>query len=261
MRNIIKKLVVGGLCLALSVTTVFARTCIDKQIPDWADGGIRELVDENINGGTRTITDVIVRDGVAFVSAQELGKAYGFGDYEHGQSELLTKIGTDSIQSAEHRIANTVYIDRDKNGKIKGTYTVYTGSKQQCMGLKPNEVPDSWLTDPSVGVNEETREAIRRSNEIFLNNPGFDGKFETKDMPFYKNDKLYVPAKLMCILLNNNINTKVTYDAKNNTITFQDEVCAPIYTCIGYYLHENGKIKEWYFDGRYEEADTFKWNE
>lgn len=223
MKNTMKKLFMVGLTFVLSATSLFASSdtiaFLDKRIPR-GSSGISELVSEN-TGGSRTLYDVIVKNGVAFVEANELCKAYNlYPIYYNGDCEF--RVNIPQRNAGYDYVSVRVNADNNDHVTIKDTFG-YT-------------IPDGQ--EPCIKMTR-----LEEGLSLFRSN------FTTTNKPFYKGEKLYVPAKLMITLLNRNANSVIKYNSDNNTITFEDELCAPLYKCIGYYTGTsyNDNYKEVYF--------------
>lgn len=224
MKNTMKKLFMAGLTFVLPATSLFASSgtiqFLDKRIPI-ESSGISELVSEN-TGGSRTLYDVIVKNGVAFVEAKELGKAYNLYTecFDDGDCDIRIDMAQENAGCDYIRIG--IKADNNNHVTIKDTFSYI---------LPEGQEPCIKMTKPEEGIG------LFRSN------------FTATNKPFYKGEKLYVPAKLMITLLNRNANSVIKYNSDNNTITFEDELCAPLYKCIGYYTGTpyNGNYKEVYF--------------
>ncbi len=135
MKNTIKKLLLTGLAFALTTTPVFAKTYLDREIPERAYG-ISALIAEN-KGGTRIVSDVIVKNGVSFVETTEIAKAFNLiaGVIERG-----CYIRTSDPQSHEYG-AEDIRIDYNLPGK----------------GLNPNKVSYSIQERTTVIPNAINR--------------------------------------------------------------------------------------------------------
>ena len=209
MKNTLKKLFMVGLTLALAVTPVSAKKFMDKEIPEDAYG-ISEFVAYG-TGGTRTVSNVIVKNGVAFVSARELCKAYNLFPCITEDSFIFL-ISSQQLEYAPKDV-RVKYCFREttpKMDKNRISYTLYNNDN---------------IINVGKSVSKYCQEGSSNLYHIMI---------DDNSIAFYKDNDVYVPAKLTIQCLNQNANTPVTYDAKTNTITFQDELCAPIVKCIGY---------------------------
>ena len=248
MKNVIKKLIVAGLALTLSVTSLFAAEtikCYGATIPSWADGVSTELVDQNTNGGTRTIKDVVVKNGVAFVNVEELAERYGYlcVNVPKSSKDKLLSLSTNQRQI---EAGKDVYISVGFNYNNKtadSTYTLYPlNDEQPCIQLQKGAYQSGFKLEQSsegywyTGTEPEMIEY-------------YTGTFSATEKPFLQNGKMYVPAKLFITLINNDAVTPVKYNADNNTIIFEDRLCAPIYKCTGYWFRKDGKVTEYNLDG------------
>lgn len=218
MRKSIKALAVALLVTLAVPFNLHAQIWIDKEIPDDSTPLVK-FVGEN-PGGQKTISNVITKNGVAFVDVKDLAKAYHIAanDYKHDGYGCWYTAFPD-----QNELSFDVYI-RDEGPN--NSFNVYD------VTFKDNK--DTQLPMDKLAGYKSNR---------------YTAAFTDSNRPFCENNKLYVPAKLFIMLTNNNPNTPITYNADNHTITFQDELKAPIYTCRGYCYgsYINGTYREYLF--------------
>lgn len=220
MKNTLKKLFMVGLTFALAVTPVSAKEFLDKEIPENAYG-ISKFVAYG-TGGTRTVSNVIVKNGVAFVSGKELAKVYNLIP-NITEDMIIFSINSNQLEYAPKDI-RVSYSFRETNPKMdknRVSYTLYNNDD---------------IINVGKSVSKYSQEGSSNLYNIMI---------DDNSVAFYKDNDVYVPAKLTIQCLNQNANTPVTYNAKTNTITFQDELCAPIVKCIGY-CYKDGYYGDYY---------------
>ena len=238
----IKKAVVGLLVAVTMVTPVFAQDLRLKQnpIPDynktnqWAG---YDLVDGQA-AGTRTVYDIIIKDGTTFVNAEEFAQAMDLYLHKHSwvsatedkyyfTAKILDSDYTNELYSLEldFEVAKTGFT---LNGSeptqimIDGEYYDTTKATFENHYLPVKISP--WET-------AETADAYTRQGTFTI-------------APFKKDGKIYVPLKALVQALNINKQTPIAYNSVNKSVTFQKDFM----------------YKHYVFNGTITDRNYYDWN-
>lgn len=172
------------LVLTLAVAPLSAQTVLDREIPDNACA-ITEFFGYS-KGGTGTVSNVIVKKGVAFDLIPVITNedcSLRIRDYQQEYTEKSVSVKFILLETNPKMDKNRLF------------YSVNAGVNIELLNPTTEFCSDEYGTAYHVMIDDNS-------------------------LAFCKGDDVYVPAKFTIQCLNQNVNTSVSYDAKTNTITF-----------------------------------------
>lgn len=238
----IKKVLAGLLVAVTMVTPVFAGDLRLKQNPIPAYDAYKQRAGYDLKdgqaAGTRTVYDIIIKDGTTFVNAEEFAQAMDLYLHENpfnnkvsdGTFVLTTKILKNDIIPSDYWVE--VYFKLGKKdftlSGVEPTKVLFEGV--YCDSTKPifenHYLPAEILTFLNNSPSTSSRQ----------------GAFPA--VPFEKNGKVYVPIKALVQALNVDQQTKIAYNSVNKSITFQKDFM----------------YKHYVFNGTITDRNLYDWN-
>jgi len=229
MLNKIKKAVLVGLSLVVLCVPTMALDPLNYYgtvVPGDNCGVLFET--KNVDSSKIVLHDVIVKKGVAFVSATELSKTYGIALSESDTGVNFSTVDTSSQEcSLDFSISSKGFacIFNLEQSQVNKGYKIKTETIE-CYDLDTY-----WAYDPS------TWKLITKTIWEIVLSPS--------EYPFKKDGTWYIPAKLTGQLINtgknytastitDGYNVRAIYNPDNNTITIPNITGNKFSKCVGY---------------------------
>lgn len=241
MKKIIRKLA-SVVMIATMITPVFAQDLRLKQnpIPDynktnqWAG---YDLVDGQA-AGTRTVYDIIIKDGTTFVNAEEFAQAMDLYLHKHSWMDATKDKYYFSAKILDSDYTNELY-SLELDFEIAKTEFTLSGSEPTQIMI------DGEYYDTTKATFENHYLPVKISRwETAETADGYNRKGTFTMAPFKKDGKIYIPLKSLVQALNNDQNTKITYNSVNKSVTFQKDFM----------------YKHYLFNGTITDRNHYNWN-
>lgn len=239
MKKIIRKLA-AVVMIATMVAPVFAQDLRLKQNSTPAYDKMNQqagydLVDGQA-AGTRTVYDIIVKEGTTFVNAEEFAQAMDLYLHEEDwgiKNNEITYILTNKILHSD-RIPGEFY-------NIELSFEV--AEKEFVLSaIEPTQI---MIDGEYYDTTKATFENHYLPLKIYFNPDEDSNRKGTFTMtPFKKDGKIYVPLKPLVQALNNDQNTKITYNSATKSVTFQKDFM----------------YKHYLFNGTITDNNYYNWN-
>lgn len=233
MKKIIRKLA-AVVMIATMVTPVFAADLRLKQNPVPAHADNQWVGYDLVDGqaiGQRTVHDIIIKDGTTFVNAEEFAQAMDLYLHEETwrntkDSYVLTTKILKSDPSYSYRV-ELCFAVGDKKFTLTGVELTQVLIKGEYYEGEKPMFTDHYLP----GKVYEWSKYGDGDDEV--SDITCQGAFATTAVPFKKDGKIYVPIRTMVQVLNNDLQTKMAYNAVEKSVTFQKDFMYKHYLCNG----------------------------
>lgn len=243
----IKKALAGLLVAVTMVTPVFAKDLRLKQNPIPAYDADKQSAGYDLTdgqaAGTRTVYDIIIKDGTTFVNAEEFAQAMDLYLHKNPFNNkvfdstfvLTTKILKNDIIPSDYWVE--VYFELGKKdftlSGLEPTQSLINGVyRDDTKPIFENHyLPAEIYEWSKYGLGPDKVSTTSRQ-----------GAFPAA--PFEKNGKVYVPIKALVQALNVDQQTKIAYNSVNKSITFQKDFM----------------YKHYVFNGTITDRNLYDWN-